>query len=288
MKNQPERLAGFTALLLFFLGVVQIIFGEFLSKSVALTANGIDCIGDGFVSATVWTGLRFLRKPADDRFHFGYYKMENLASIAAAIGMLILAAYIVLRSYMQWLNPTPIQFPIAGVILALIATILAVVLGLYKNSNCKKSNMGSVRLDAINTIKDGVTSGLTVVSLIVSSYGFPIADALVGFITAGAIVGIGITAIKKSSFMLIDACDKTCLLQTEIIKHLTKDVIDVKDAHLVRLRRSGPVLFGELEIIVPPDMSVERLHQIRQQIMEKARNEIPELERLTITAIPDK
>jgi divalent metal cation (Fe/Co/Zn/Cd) transporter len=54
------------------------------------------------------------------------------------------------------------------------------------------------------------------------------------------------------------------------------------------LRRSGPVLFGEIEIIVPPDMSVERLHQIRQQIMEKARNEIPELERLTITAIPEK
>ena len=87
--------------------------------------------------------------------------------------------------------------------------------------------------------------------------------------------------------MLVDACDKTCLLQTDIIRRLTKDIEDIIDAHLVRLRRSGPVLLGELEIVVPKDMSVDRLYSIRMKIIEKARNEIPELERLTITAIPE-
>jgi len=286
-KNQPENLAGFTAILLFALGVIQIIVGEFFAQSVALTANGIDCIGDGFVSATVWTGLRFLRKPADDRFHFGYYKMENLASIAAAIVMMILASYIVYRSYMQWLNPHPIQLPIAGILLAFIAAVLAVGLGIYKHMKGKRSKLGSVKLDAFNTIKDGVASGLTVVALILSSMGFTEADALVGFIIAGVIVSIGFIAIKESSYMLVDACDKTCLLQTDIIRRLTKDIEDIIDAHLVRLRRSGPVLLGELEIVVPKDMSVDRLYSIRMKIIEKARNEIPELERLTITAIPE-
>jgi divalent metal cation (Fe/Co/Zn/Cd) transporter len=51
--NQPERLAGFTTILLFGLSIIQIVFGEFLAQSVALTAKGIDCIGDGFVSLTV-------------------------------------------------------------------------------------------------------------------------------------------------------------------------------------------------------------------------------------------
>lgn len=285
--NQPERLAGFTAILLFGLGIIQIVFGEFLAQSVALTANGIDCIGDGFVSLTVWTGLRFLRKPADERFHFGYYKMENLASIAAAIVMMILASYIVYRSYMQWLNPHPIQLPTTGIILALIATIAAVGLGIYKHVKGKKSMMGSVKLDAFNTIKDGVASGLTVIALILSSIGFTEADALVGFIIAGVIVSIGFTAIKESSYMLVDACDESCMLQSEVIRHLTKNIEDIIDAHLIRLRRSGPVLLGELEIIVSETMSVGRLYEIRMQIMEKAREEIPELERLTITAIPE-
>ena len=82
LKN-IDSLAGATALIFIGLGIAQIILSEFVSKSVALTANGIDCIGDGFVSAVVWVGLKFIKKPADDRFHFGYYKIENLASIAA-------------------------------------------------------------------------------------------------------------------------------------------------------------------------------------------------------------
>ena len=83
--SRPDYLAGITAITLILLGIIQILFGELWAKSVALTANGFDCIGDGFVSATVWAGLRIYERPADDRFHFGYYKNENLASIAAAM-----------------------------------------------------------------------------------------------------------------------------------------------------------------------------------------------------------
>ena len=73
VKN-ADRLAGITTVTLVGLGILQIILGETVSKSVALTANGIDCIGDGFVSAVVWIGLKFFKKPADHKFHFGYFK----------------------------------------------------------------------------------------------------------------------------------------------------------------------------------------------------------------------
>ena len=80
IKN-ADKLAGYTAFILILLGIIQIFFGEFNSKSIALTANGIDCIGDGFVSAVVWIGLMFFKKPADQRFNYGYYKMENIISL---------------------------------------------------------------------------------------------------------------------------------------------------------------------------------------------------------------
>ena len=69
--EKADRLAGITTATLMGLGVLQIILGETVSKSVALTANGIDCIGDGFVSAVVWVGLKFFRRPADEKFHYG-------------------------------------------------------------------------------------------------------------------------------------------------------------------------------------------------------------------------
>lgn len=286
--TRPEYLAGITALILILLGVIQILFGELWAKSVALTANGIDCIGDGFVSATVWGGLCIYERPADDRFHFGYYKIENLASIAAAIVMMILAGYIVFRSYSQLIDPHPVQLPLIGIQLALFAAVVALLLGWFKHSKCRSGNLGSVKLDAFNTVKDGIASGLTVVALIAASSGFIIADAIAGFIIAGIIVSIGIVALKESSLMLIDACDNDCIIQGDLIKRVTHNIDEIEEAHLVRLRRSGPVIQGELEIIVPGDMNITRLYEIREQIISEAKEKIPELGRLSIIAHPSQ
>lgn len=285
VKN-ADRLAGITTVTLIGLGVLQIILGETISKSVALTANGIDCIGDGFVSAVVWIGLKFFKKPADHKFHFGYFKMENLASIGAAVVMIALAIYIVIRSYVQFVDPHPVKLPLLGAIVALIAAIVAVGLGVYKYLKGKKSKMSSVKLDAFNTIKDGIASGLTVVALVFASFGFYIADALVGFVIAGIIVSIGFAAIKESSYTLVDACDGHCLLQGVEVKKLAETVKGVKSAHVVRLRRSGPVAQGEIEIKVDGKMSVKELDEIRKKIQKLAMDKYPDIERLTVTAIP--
>jgi cation diffusion facilitator family transporter len=284
--ENADRLAGITTAILMILGIVQIILGETISKSVALTANGIDCIGDGFVSAVVWIGLKFFRKPADDKFHFGYFKMENLASIGAAIVMIALAIYIVFRSYIQFTNPHQVELPILGAVVAFIAAIIAISLGVYKFVKGKKSKMSSVKLDAFNTIKDGIASSLTVVALILASFGFYIADAIAGFIIAGIIVSIGFAAIKESSYTLVDACDGYCLLQGSGVKKIAENIEGVKSAHIVRLRRSGPVAQGEIEIKVSANMSVKELDQIRKKIQKLAKEKYPDIERLTVTAIP--
>ena len=194
-----ETATKLTVISLIILGIIQIILGETVSKSVALTANGIDCIGDGFVSAIVWVGLVYFRRPADHKFHYGYYKVENLAAIAAAVIMFALAGYIIYRSYMELIDPHEISLPILGAVVALIATLIAWGLGAVKYIKAKKYNLGSLKLDAFNTIKDGTASFLTVVALILASIGFEIADAIVGFIIAFIIISIGFASIKESS-----------------------------------------------------------------------------------------
>jgi cation diffusion facilitator family transporter len=284
--NRTETVAAITTLSLVGLGILQVILGETFSKSVALTANGFDCIGDGFVSGIVWVGLRFFRKPADHRFHFGYYKVENLASIAATLVMFVLAGYIILRSYYQFTNPQTIQLPLLGAVIAFIAGCIAIGLGLYKYIKAKRTSMSSVKLDAFNTIKDGTTSFLTVVALLFSSFGFTIADAIIGFIIAGIIVSIGFAAIKQAGYMLVDACDGDCLMYGLLIKSYAERVGGVLAAQVVRLRRTGPVIQGELEITVPGEMTVSELHSIQSEIIRLSSEKITELERLTITAVP--
>jgi cation diffusion facilitator family transporter len=283
-----QNVAGLTVIILVILGVIQIILGATISKSVALTANGIDCIGDGFVSGIVWVGLRFFRKPADHRFHFGYYKLENLAAIGAAGVMIGLAAYISFRSYLQLVDPHEIELPMLGAAVAMIAAIIAWGLGWKKWKEWKESRLSSVKLDAYNTIKDGTASFLAVIALLVSGAGYPIADAIVGFIIAGIIITIGFATIKEASYVLVDACDEECVEQGQVMMKYINNIEGVHSAKVLRLRRTGPVIQGEIEIHVPGDMSVSEVNNIRKKITAHLKRTIPDIERITVVALPDE
>jgi len=288
IANQAQKVAGLTVVVLTILGVIQIILGETISKSVALTANGIDCIGDGFVSGIVWIGLRFFRRPADHKFHYGYYKLENLSAIAAAIVMIVLASFIVYRSYIQFADPHEIKLPTMGAIVALLAALIAWGLGVKKYLEWKQSRLSSVKLDAFNTIKDGTASFLAVIALIVSAIGYPVADAVVGFIIAAIILSIGFATIKESSYILVDACDTECIAHGQVIKRTVDQTEGVKSAKIVRLRRTGPVLQGEIEIHVSKNMSISEVDKIRKKIISQLNKTIPDIEHLTVVALPDE
>jgi len=75
-----ERLAKVSVWTLIVLGVIEIAAGQ-LTGSIGLTADGIDSISDGFVSFLVWLGLRMSRKAPDEKFHFGYHKVETLVVV---------------------------------------------------------------------------------------------------------------------------------------------------------------------------------------------------------------
>ena len=284
--SDTKNMAGFTALFLVGIGAVQVVLGSTISKSVALTANGIDCIGDGFVSSVVWVGLRFFRRPADGRFHYGYYRLENLASVTAAVLMVLLAGYIAVRSYFQLVDPHPVGNALLGAEVALFAAAVALVLGVIKYRRGRRTNLSSVKLEAFNTVKDGTASLLTVIALVLAMHGYPAADAIAGFIIAGIILTVGFAAIKESGYMLADACDAACVDQGAVIRDQVGRIEGVKKTHLVRLRRTGPVYQGELIVLVPGGMTIAEVEEVKREIDTVLREKIPDLGPLTIIASP--
>lgn len=285
LSRRFEWMAAITTISLVGFGVVQIFLGSFVSQSVVLTANGIDCIGDGFVSGIVWVGLWFVKKPANARFNFGYYKFENLASLAAAIVMFILATYIIVQSYYHLIRPTPVEVPLIGAVVAAVSAVTALGLGAYKIHLGRSGSLSSARLDAVNTVKDGTTSTLTVLTLVLVSYGYNF-DPYVGFILAGIIYSVGVAAIKESGFVLLDACDGECRDLGMVLRAIAMSIPGVKGARVLRFRRTGPVFFGEVEVVVPDSMTVEEFDKISAQISSRAKMEMPEIEHIAILAKP--
>lgn len=290
MRNKHQILSGVTAALLFVFGVIQIVMGELVTQSVALTANGIDCLGDGIVSIIVWAGLKFSGKPSDNKFHFGYYRVENLASILAAVMMLILGSYIALKSYNQFLHPHAGEMPILGAIVALLASITALSIGIYKYIDSRKSNREAIKMEAFNTIKDGMSSLLTVIALILYGMGYVVADAAAGAIISIIIFGIGFSAIKEASLTLADACNGACVDQKLLISNILQNICskEIKAGHDIRLRRSGPITHGEMIIEVPGNFSLNEVQKIKDKIYKELKEKVPDVEPLTIIAVPIK
>lgn len=283
-----DRLAGITALFLIITGAVQIYLGEFVSKSVALTANGFDCVGDGFISGIVWVGLKYFNRPANEKFHYGYYKLENLASIVAAFIMVILASYITYRSYNQWIDPHEVELPLVGIGVALFAGLGSLLLGYLKYQAGKELNLPSLELEVFNTFKDASASFLAVIGLVLSSAGYPLADAVVGFVIAIIILIIGFEAIKEASLLLMDACDDDCNNNRQLVVNLARSMEGVHDARVVRLRYAGPSILGELELEVDPEMTVTQLAKLAGELKEELQATISNIQDLAISAVPHR
>ena len=68
------------------------------SGSVVATADGTDSLSDAMISFIVFMGLVIAGRPADKKFHFGYYKVESFAALIAAIGMIVMGSIILYHS----------------------------------------------------------------------------------------------------------------------------------------------------------------------------------------------
>ena len=88
--------------------------------------------------------------------------------------------------------------------------------------------------------------------------------------------------------MLIDACNGECIDRSSSIKQIAEEHREVKYAHIVRLRKSGPVFQGEMEIEVYEDMTIKEFNKIKKDIQNRIKEIFPEIERITITAITKK
>ena len=90
--------------------------------------------------------------------------------------------------------------------------------------------------------------------------------------------------INESIFILVDACDEECVDISYIIKIITEECMDVKIAHVVRLRKSGPIFQGEMGIEASDEMTIKEFKTLKNNIKKRITKIFSEIERITITA----
>ena len=101
-RGEKTTKVGF--LVVFVVGVLKGLVGYF-SGSVSLLVQSIESLTDLFSLVAVFVGMRLSKKPPSQRFPYGYYRFETLASLAISILIFITGGGILRQSVLMVLNP---------------------------------------------------------------------------------------------------------------------------------------------------------------------------------------
>ena len=267
-------------------GITEVFIGIF-TLSVALIADGIQSFADAGVSLIVWIGLRISRRAPDGKFHFGYYRVETFSSIIAALFMAALGVVVLYESYQEFIKPTVIANAEVALIVAFLATVVSSFLLFYKRRAAKKFASLALKTDASNSIKDVLTSITAFVGIALARY-FNIiqSDAIAGIIISLFVFTMVYTIMKEASLVLMDACQCPEILTN--IENIAKSVKLVKQVNNIRMRKIGPYLIGDLQVVVDADLTVRDSGKIAYEIEERVKKEFDEVIEIKVRIDPDE
>jgi cation diffusion facilitator family transporter len=279
---EGERIAKLSTVTLLAVGMAEILVGQ-LSGSVSVTADGMDSLSDAVISLIVWLGLKFSRKAPDEKFHFGYLRVESFSVLIASFGMIAVATALLYFSYLRLLQPMEISYTPLALVTLLSAGTISLYRAFQMRRISKKYNLLSLKTDANNSIKDGSASFVAFAAVLAWNIGLVYMDAVGGMIIAVYIYTVSYVSIKEASLILLDAFHRPELVD-EIRKLIEKKyAVEVKD---VRLRRTGPYAVGVITILADGSLTLNQVDAIRGKIRQDLRKQIQGLRGLSIVFHP--
>jgi cation diffusion facilitator family transporter len=276
--EEGRRAAWLSIWTLLGIGIAEVVVST-ATGSLTLFADGLDSMADALVSFIVWFGITMLQKPKSKLFHFGYAKIESFAAFVAAVIIVILGVFIVYHAYERIVHPADIINPEITMITLLAAGGISLHRAFRVRTIAKKYNLISLSLDAKNSIKDGSASFVGFGSVLAGYFGIPYMDAIGSMIIAGYIFFMAYTAFRESTLVLIDAL-KNPKLQEDIIKHI-KDKYHVK-VEDVLIRPLGHDFSAQIHIVLDPNITLDRVYEITNNIQNSIATEFKTGETLVI------
>src|SRR6266568_4645841 len=281
-----QKIAKISVITLLSIGIVELLIGQ-ISGSVVATADGLDSLSDAMISFIVFMGLVIAGRPADKKFHFGYYKVESFAALIAAIGMIAMGSIILYQSSVSLLlqHRHEIHQPILTMMVLAAASVISLYRAIQMRNIANRHNLLSLRTDAKNSIKDGSASVVGFLSvLIATQFGFSQMDAIGGIIIAGYIFSVAYVSVKQSSLILVDSWQNPKV--TDLIRQTIEDKFKKKDQVKVRsilLRPAGMmVVFAAVDIEVDGNKRLDDVELLTREVEIVIRSEIPHIKKISV------
>lgn len=280
-----EKTAKKVAVIVFLFATAKVLAG-FFSGSVALLSDAIHSIGDVVEILFIWLGFKISQRKPTEKFPYGFYKVENIIALIVSFLILYAGFEIAKESYQRMFTFYDLKIPQIAIMVATLDAICIYFLGKYEEKIGQKINSQSLIAAGRESKLHIISSSMVVVAIFSSYFGISRVEGIVGILLSLFIFKVGIESAKDSIYSLIDVSPSKAVEKK--VKNILKSIPQVKGFSDLRLRKSGPFIFGEVKIRVKKFLEIKRVHEIADEIEEKVKTQVPQLDSFLIHAEPFK
>jgi len=235
--------------------------------SVAMAADGVQSLLDGFANVIGLIGIVAASRPPDERHQYGHERYETLASMAIAGLMTFGVVEIVRGAWGQVRGDgeprvTALSFAVLGLTIGINAFV-----AWWERRAARRLGSELLAADAKHTATDVVVSAGVILGLVAVSAGFAWADAAVSLAIATVIAWTAWGILRDASLVLSDAT----AVDPRVLLRVVLAAPGVVTAHNLRARSGGGRSWVEVHITVDPELRVNRAHAVATGVEEAIR-----------------
>jgi len=247
--------------------------------SIALLADAVHSFADIFASFIVYLGLKVAKKEPSERFPFGYYKAESLATLFVSFVILSSGIAILYEAY-KTIGSAGAEHPALALLVAFVSILTSVYFFKIKSKAGKKFESEALIAGARQSLVDATASSIVFAGILGTYLHLPSTEVVAGIAVSLFIFRIGIYLLKESIWVLMDVRPDPSVMKT--IEEIAYSFPEVKDIHRVRLRQVGHRIFGEMHVHLDKNVTLEKAHSISMLVEKTAKNKIDSLEHIVI------
>jgi cation diffusion facilitator family transporter len=246
-----------------------------LTGSVGLLSDALESLVNLAGAVMALAMLTVAERPEDENHAYGHGKAEYFSSGLEGLLILLAAIAIGVTAIERLIHPQPIEQLGIGLAVSVVASIINLVTARILLAAGSKYRSITLEADAHHLLTDVWTSVGVIVGVgAVALTGWLWLDPVLALLVAANIVYTGWRLLQRSADGLMDIAlpPEQHHAVVEVLEGYRRQGVDY---HALRTRQSGARSFVEVHVLVPGAWTVQRGHELLEQLEAKIRGALP-------------
>ena len=246
-----------------------------LTDSVGLLSDALESLVNLVAAIMALAMLTVAARPADEMHAFGYGKAEYFSSGLEGALILLAAASIAWTAVPRLFAPQSLERVGIGLAISVLASAVNLGVARVLMNAGKEYRSITLEADAHHLMTDVWTSAGVILGVgAVALTGWVRLDPIIALIVAANILRTGWQLLSRSARGLLDAA--LPVAERDAINQILKEYESKGiQFHALRTRQAGTRAFISLHVLVPRDWTVQRGHDLLEQLERDVRASVP-------------